>query len=150
MKKDGIEVMKRGEFLLKVIEEEGYNVMSLSKASGVPYTTIRSMIERDLSNASIDNVLKICSVLGITAESLASPDIEHGTIATDRHVEKRKEDELEETKMSPAEIAEFEAFINNPEHGLFFKDYLEAPEERKKDLQKVWEIIKRASESDEK
>lgn len=44
--------------------------MSLSKESGVPYTTIRSMIERNLVNASIDNVLKICSVLGIKAEEL--------------------------------------------------------------------------------
>nr|WP_275901158.1 helix-turn-helix transcriptional regulator [Paenibacillus periandrae] len=50
--------------------------MSLSKASGVAYTTIRSMIERDLANASIDNVLKICRTLGIDAESLGKTDSE--------------------------------------------------------------------------
>lgn len=44
--------------------------MSLSKVAGVPYTTIRSMIERDLSNASIDNTLKICRVLGVQIEEI--------------------------------------------------------------------------------
>ena len=59
---------------MKVIEEKGYNIMSLSRESGVPYTTIRSMIERNLTNASIDNVIKICRVLGISVESLNKPD----------------------------------------------------------------------------
>lgn len=39
---------------------------------------------------------------------------------------------------------EFESFINNPEHGIFFKEYLEAPEERKKELMQFWRIIKEA------
>ncbi|EFM10135.1 immunity repressor protein [Paenibacillus curdlanolyticus YK9] len=68
-------MLSRGEYLSKIIEEKGFNVMSLSKASGVAYTTIRSMIERDLANASIDNVLKICAILGIKAESLNKPEL---------------------------------------------------------------------------
>lgn len=62
--------MNRGERLKNIIEEKGYTVMRLSRESGVPYTTIRSMIERNLTNASIDNVIKICRVLGIDVESL--------------------------------------------------------------------------------
>jgi len=62
--------MERGQYLQNKIEEKGYNVMTLSKASGVAYTTIRSMIERNLSNASIDNVIKICKTLGIRIEDL--------------------------------------------------------------------------------
>ncbi|MBY9077245.1 helix-turn-helix transcriptional regulator [Paenibacillus sp. HN-1] len=46
------------------------------------------------------------------------------------------------------ENTEFEAFINDPENSLFFKELLEAPEERIKDLRKVWEIIKRSSEDE--
>lgn len=45
---------------------------------------------------------------------------------------------------------EFETFINDPENNLFFKELLDAPEERIKELRQIWEIIKRASESDEK
>lgn len=63
--------MNRGEKLRLIMEEKGFTVASLSKESGVAYTTIRSMIERDLKNASIDNVLKICKVLNISAETLS-------------------------------------------------------------------------------
>ena len=71
--------MDRGERLKNIIEEKGYSVMSLSRESGVPYTTIRSMIERNLTNASIDNVIKICRVLGIDVESLI--DQRNGVVA---------------------------------------------------------------------
>ena len=71
--------MNRGERLKNIIEEKGYSVMSLSRESGVPYTTIRSMIERNLTNASIDNVIKICRVLGIGVESLI--DQRNGVVA---------------------------------------------------------------------
>lgn len=69
--------MKRGEYLEKKIDEKGFNVMTLSKASGVAYTTIRSMIERNLNNASIDSVIKICKVLGIRIE-----DFQNSTLNT--------------------------------------------------------------------
>jgi len=91
--------VKRGEFLLKVMEDKGFNAMSLSKASGVAYTTIRSMIERDLSNASIDNVLKICAVLGVSAESLHNAQYdEPDTIAAHHEGGEWTEEELEEIK----------------------------------------------------
>jgi DNA-binding Xre family transcriptional regulator len=66
--------MERGEYLTKIMEDKGFNPMSLSKASGVPYTTIRSMIERNLVNASVDNVIKICEVLEIKVEDLNKPN----------------------------------------------------------------------------
>ncbi|KEF40164.1 SOS response transcriptional repressor, RecA-mediated autopeptidase [Schinkia azotoformans MEV2011] len=65
--------MERGEYLTKIMEDKGFNAMSLSKSSGVPYTTIRSMIERNLTNASVDNVIKICKVLGVSVETLNKP-----------------------------------------------------------------------------
>jgi transcriptional regulator with XRE-family HTH domain len=95
-----VDLVKRGEYLLRIIEEKGFNVMSLSKTSGVPYTTIRSMIERDLVNASIDNVLKICAVLGIKAESLNNENLKELddsiTIAAHHDGERWTEEELEE------------------------------------------------------
>ncbi|WP_206109239.1 helix-turn-helix transcriptional regulator [Paenibacillus sp. HB172176] len=63
-------MLSRGEHLSKIMHEKGFTVMSLSKATGVAYTTIRSMIERNLANASIDNVIKICDALHITTETL--------------------------------------------------------------------------------
>ncbi len=45
------------------------------------------------------------------------------------------------TDFDPKEQAAFEAFINNPEHGIFFKDYLSAPEERKEEMRKIFRIL---------
>ncbi|WP_372633916.1 helix-turn-helix domain-containing protein [Cohnella sp.] len=39
------------------------------------------------------------------------------------------------------EYPAFEEFISNPEHGVFFKDYLNAPEERKEEMRRFWEFI---------
>ncbi|WP_276355401.1 helix-turn-helix domain-containing protein [Cohnella caldifontis] len=35
----------------------------------------------------------------------------------------------------------FEAFIQNPEHGVFFKEYLAAPEARKEEMRRFWAFI---------
>lgn len=67
--------MTKGEFLLKVMKEKGYNTSTLSKESGVPYTTIRSMIERDLKKAAIENVIAICKVLGISVNDIINSEI---------------------------------------------------------------------------
>jgi len=44
-------------------------------------------------------------------------------------------------KPDSPEYPAFEEFINNPEHGVFFKDYLNAPEERKEEMRRFWEFI---------
>ena len=43
----------------------------------------------------------------------------------------------------------FKVFIHNPKHGIFFKEYLEAPEERKKELLQFWRMIKDAEKGRE-
>lgn len=62
--------MRRGERLQHYMKKKGYNTSQLAKASGVAYTTIRSMIENDLKNSSVDNVIKLSRVLGIQVEDL--------------------------------------------------------------------------------
>lgn len=46
------------------------------------------------------------------------------------------------TPFSAEELPAFEQFISNPEHGVFFKDYLSAPEERKEEMRRFWEFIR--------
>lgn len=65
--------MERGEKLVELMEKQNVTVRELSKRSGVPYTTIRSMLERNLNNASIDNTIKLCQALGIRVEDLLNP-----------------------------------------------------------------------------
>lgn len=63
--------MKKGERLNELIRNSSFkNVNQLSKATNVPYTTIKSFIERDLEKASTDSLLKIARVLGVTLDYL--------------------------------------------------------------------------------
>lgn len=128
--------MRRAEVVKRLIDESGLNTKAFAEKAGLPYTTLRSMLTRGLGGAAIDNVLKVTKALGISIDEL------------EKMSNPTESNNQADSFMSAADIAEFEAFINNPEHGLFFKDYLDAPEQRKKDLQKVWEIIKRASEDE--
>lgn len=62
--------MDRTELLKKLIIETGMSVKAFSQKSKLPYSTLRSMLERGIGNASVDNVIKVCRTLGITVEQL--------------------------------------------------------------------------------
>lgn len=131
--------MERAKIISRLIEEKGYSRRAFAERIGLPPTTLQSMLNRGVGGAAIDNVLKVTKGLGITIDELEE------MVANENG---EKENLEQQFSLSPAELAEFETFINDPEHGIFFKSYLDAPEERKKDLQKVWEIIKRAADSE--
>ncbi|GEM04480.1 hypothetical protein HMI01_14680 [Halolactibacillus miurensis] len=63
--------MGKGKRLEDMILRSRYkNISQFSKAAGVPYTTIKSFIDRDLERASIDSVLKVANTLGVKIEDL--------------------------------------------------------------------------------
>lgn len=62
--------VKRTEILRGLIDDTGLSLKAFSEKAGIPYTTLRSMLERGIGNASVDNVIKICKALGITIEEL--------------------------------------------------------------------------------
>lgn len=66
--------MRKGEFLERIMKVKGYNFPALAKLSGVPYTTIKSMFERDLVKASVDNAIKVCKALGVSVEWIYEND----------------------------------------------------------------------------
>ncbi|MDH2334248.1 helix-turn-helix domain-containing protein [Paenibacillus polymyxa] len=117
--------MERAKVISRLIEEKGYSRRAFAESVGIPSTTLQSMLTRGVGGAAIDNVLKVTKGLGITIDEL----------------EKLASGEGEGSVLEAAEIAEFEAFIKNPEHGIFFKDYLEAPEARKRELMQFWKFI---------
>jgi len=45
---------------------------AFSAKADIPYTTLRSILEKGIGNASVDNVMKICKALEITVEMLES------------------------------------------------------------------------------
>lgn len=65
----------KGERLKRLIDESHFkNASQLSKASGVPYTTIKSFIDRDLNKAAIDSVVKLAKALNVSVEYLIGED----------------------------------------------------------------------------
>jgi transcriptional regulator with XRE-family HTH domain len=61
---------KRTETLEHLIEKTGLSKKAFAEKIGLPPTTLRSMLERGIGNASVDNVIKVCKGLGITIEEL--------------------------------------------------------------------------------
>ena len=51
------------------------SMRAFSNAAGVPYTTLDSIFKRGVDNASIANIIKICSVLSISADALTEGKI---------------------------------------------------------------------------
>ncbi|MBY0011464.1 helix-turn-helix domain-containing protein [Paenibacillus typhae] len=129
--------MRRAEVAKKLIEDTGLSQKAFAEKAGLPYTTLRSMLNRGFGGAAVDNVIKVTKALGITVDELerlsGSEDmgVAHDSIP-----------------LSASEIAEFEDFISNPDNNLFFKELIESPEKRIKDLRQVWEIIKGKSENE--
>lgn len=62
--------MNKTEFLKEMISKTGLNMKAFAEKADIPYTTLRSMLERGVENASVNNVIKICSELNITIEEL--------------------------------------------------------------------------------
>jgi transcriptional regulator with XRE-family HTH domain len=66
--------MERTEILKGLIKGTGLSLRSFSEKAGLPYTTVRSILERGIENSSIDKVMKICHALGITIDELLEMD----------------------------------------------------------------------------
>lgn len=114
--------MNINEDLKNLILDRYSSIREFSIVADMPYSTLDSIFKRGINNASISNIIKICNVLGISADALASgsiakksslPDIRTDihTIAAHHNGEDWTEEELEE-------IEKFKEFVkskrNNP------------------------------------
>lgn len=63
--------INREAFLKMMIESKFGNVKAFSEVVDVPYTTIRTILEKGVGRAGVDNVLKICQGLDISPEQLS-------------------------------------------------------------------------------
>lgn len=76
---------KRAAILRKIMEEKNMKVSDIVKISGLPYSTVKAILERGAEKAGYVNVCKICSALDITADELEkmakNPEYSPTTIA---------------------------------------------------------------------
>ncbi len=101
---------KRTELLRNLMEERNMKVSDIVKLSGLPYSTVKAILERGAEKAGYVNVCKICKALGISADELEQMVIDESyqptTIAAHFDGDEYTEDELEE-------IRQFAAFVKN-------------------------------------
>ena len=101
---------KRTELLRKLMEERNMKVSDIVKLSGLPYSTVKAILERGAEKAGYVNVCKICNALGISADELEQMVIDENyqptTMAAHFDGDEYTEDELDE-------IRQFAAFVKN-------------------------------------
>ena len=93
---------QRAELLRKLMEQKNMKVADIVKISGLPYSTVKAILERGAEKAGYINVCKICNALGISADELekmvADQNYHPTTLAAHFDVEEYTESELEEIK----------------------------------------------------
>lgn len=62
--------MERSRLIERLIDEKGMSKRQFAEMVGVPPTTLQSILKRGVGNASIDNIIKVCSGLGISVDQL--------------------------------------------------------------------------------
>ncbi|BFH63962.1 helix-turn-helix domain-containing protein [Paenibacillus azoreducens] len=127
--------MSLGLRLKQLRKENKITQRDLSLKLGIDHTTV-SKWEADVYEPDTSTLNKLADLFDVSVDYLL------GRTNIPRPFDYGED-------IDPKELAEFEEFINNPYHGIFFKDYLEAPEERKKELLTFWRFI-REEEKDRK
>ena len=98
---------QRAELLRKIMEEKNMKVADIVRVSGVPYSTVKAILERGAEKAGYVNVCKICSALGISADELErmvnDSEYKPCTLAAHFDGDEYTEDELDEIR----QFAEF-------------------------------------------
>ncbi len=98
---------QRAELLRKLMEEKNMKVADIVRISGLPYSTVKAILERGAEKAGYVNVCKICNALGISADELekmvVDQDYQPTTLAAHFDGDEYTEDELDEIR----QFAEF-------------------------------------------
>lgn len=74
------------------------SIKSFAEENGMPYSTVRSILERGIMNANVENAIKICSVLGIRPEIfsplLGTPDSHPEILTIYNQLEEPKQEKV--------------------------------------------------------
>lgn len=124
------DTQKLGKKLRELRLKNDLSLRDLEKKSGVSYSFISS-IENDRYQASRDKLISL-------ATALDGADVNELLLLAGFAPE---ENTIKPYEGLSKDQAAFEEFINNPEHGIFFMDYLNAPEERREEMRIIFKAL---------
>lgn len=64
--------MSREQYIKSLIKQRGTTIKDFAREVGIPYSTLLSLLNGSIGNASVDNVIRICHSLGVTVSDLQS------------------------------------------------------------------------------
>lgn len=104
---------RRAEILRKLMEDKNMKVSDIVRISGLPYSTVKAILERGAEKAGYVNVCKICNALGISADDLEKMVIDnnHASITRAAHF-----DGTEYTEEQLDRIKAFAKFIKQEDN----------------------------------
>lgn len=85
------------------------SIREFTGAIDMPYSTVDSIFKRGIRNASVDNIIKICEFLGISADALIKGYIERKSSEPTTLAAHFDGDEYTEEELN--KIKEFAAFV---------------------------------------
>lgn len=97
--------MERAKVLRQIMEQKNFKVADIVRISGLPYSTVKYMLENGIEKATYTNVQRICKALGISTdelEEITGCNEEPITLAAHFDGTEYTEDELEEIKQFAA------------------------------------------------
>lgn len=103
--------MKRADVIKKLISKKGMSLKSFAKSIDMPYSTFYSILQRGLSQAAVDNVIKICKGLDITIEELEEMAEKNTTDLSKPNTIAAHVDGEELTKEEIQELQEYARYI---------------------------------------
>lgn len=79
-------MMTTEEKLKDLILNRYKSIREFSIEYDIPYTTIKSMLTRGISNSSVGNVIKLCTALKISVDALANGTIEPKSYVSENQI----------------------------------------------------------------
>ncbi|MDN4069233.1 hypothetical protein QYF50_15380 [Paenibacillus vini] len=120
--------------IVKVISKEKLDEDKL-------YQLERMRVEHNLSIEDMAKALSVSNKEYEDIEALGGLLVAKGEQESEKYREALNYLNNLDQKNNTIEFNEFEEFMNNPEHGIFFKDYLSAPEERREEMRQIFKIL---------
>ncbi len=65
----------RSQQIKAIILDQSKSVREFCKENDLVYTTIDTMLKRDIGRSAFDTVAKVCNILGLCVESLAQGEV---------------------------------------------------------------------------
>lgn len=126
------EVTMNEDKLKQLILSRYSSVKSFAEENDMPYSTVRSILERGIMNANVENAIKICSALGIRPEIfsplLDTPDSHPEILTIYNQLEEPKQEKVldyAKEQLEEQNNSEIVSIFDKPQDEDYITDYVE-------------------------